>query len=111
VKERVLFDDDADEDGRGDAYDAMLTAAREEAAELGWHILETLGGFAAVPLEAKIVSDDDLDGLIAKLWAHLPLSAREQTVPPLRIVAPAADRYREIGLVRPAPDDGVGSGG
>jgi hypothetical protein len=102
-----------------DADDELLATAREEARELGWEIIETLGGFCAVPLATKIVCADDLDGLISGLWACLPLSAREPlVVPPLRVVAPAdgivadapvPDRYQEIGIVRD-PDD-IGSGG
>ena len=101
-----------------DGVDELLATAREEARELGWEIIETLGGFCAVPLATKIVCADDLDGLISGLWACLPSSAREPLVPPLRVVAPAdgivadapaADRYQEIGIVRD-PDD-IGSGG
>lgn len=97
--------DDAD---YGDDYDQQLSDSRDEALSLGWDIVELAGdGFAAVPHGTEIISAGDLDTLLTRLWAHLPLIG----APALATDAPAVDRYRETGVVRPAPDDGLDSGG
>ena len=84
-------DDDADEE---------LAEARDEAAAIGWDIIETAGGFCAVPHGVELVFADDPSSLMEKLTARPPL---------IDAPAPTADRYQEISLVRD-PDD-IGSGG
>jgi hypothetical protein len=48
-----------------DAQDRRLAAARD--AFPGWRIVETFGGFLAVPASAELVQAIDLDGLVMKL--------------------------------------------
>lgn len=48
-----------------EAYDRALTAARD--ASPGWRIIETFGGFYAVPAGAELIQSTELDGLVLKL--------------------------------------------
>jgi hypothetical protein len=60
----------------GDAgYDDQLAGARDEALGLGWDLIETPGGIAAVPRGTQIIASPAAGVLMTTLRAHLPVTA------------------------------------
>lgn len=51
-----------------DWHDRQLAAARETFPE--WDIIESMGGFAAIPKGTEMISGITLDGLVKKLRQH-----------------------------------------
>lgn len=60
-----------------DYYDSQLTAARDEALDLGWDVIETLGGVVAVPHGTELVAAPTVGALMTKLRAHLPVTVAD----------------------------------
>lgn len=53
-----------------DLYDRLLAEARGKALELGWDVIESLGGVVAVPRGTGIIAALTIDALMARLREH-----------------------------------------
>jgi hypothetical protein len=84
----VTYQPDEEFDEFGEDENGRKLVAARAAAEGKFILLETHGGYVAIPAGTKIVADTDIDPLMAELGIDFEVAPADWT------------RYREIGVSR-----------